>query len=89
MELNDYSSLCSSRSQEMEILQEILEPLNLITVNNDCKELIFDYLEWQDLIRVAETAKPFYTSVCRVFSRKYSNSRIDIGCMFNIGFGIG
>lgn len=56
------------------------EPLNLITINNDCKELIFEHLEWMDLISVAETNKQLYTSACQVFNRKYGrNARVDFG----------
>lgn len=57
------------------------ESLNLITINEDCKELIFRHLEWIDLINVADTSKQLYASVCRIFNRKYggSNSRIDFG----------
>lgn len=67
----------------MELSPEMSEPLKLTTINNDCVELIFEYLEWRDMITLAETAKMFHTSVCRVFHRKYSNSRIDIGHYFN------
>lgn len=64
----------------MKMLPEAAEPLNLTTINNDCKELIFEYLKWPDLISVADTSKQLYTSVCRVFNRKYgNNARIDLG----------
>lgn len=52
------------------------EPLNLVTINNDCKELIFDYLDFKDLINIVETSKQLNTAVCAVFKRKYGNKRI-------------
>lgn len=58
-------------------LSEDAEPLKLTTINNDCKELIFDYLEWPDLINIADSSKQLYSAVCRVFYRKYSNAKID------------
>lgn len=61
----------------VEMLSEDQEPLKLTTINNDCKELIFDYLEWQDLINIADTSKQLYAATCRVFKRKYGNAKID------------
>lgn len=61
------------------MLAESPEPLNLTTINNDCKELIFERLEWPDLINLADTSKQLLASVCRVFSRKYGKAKIDIG----------
>lgn len=64
----------------MEILSEVPETLNLVTINNDCKELIFEYLNWEDLMCLADTSKQLYSSVCRVFLRKYgSNAKVDLG----------
>lgn len=64
----------------MEILAEAPGPLDLITINNDCKELIFDFLEWGALLSLADTSKQLYSSVCRVFNRKYGcNAKVDIG----------
>lgn len=65
---------------------DIPEPLKLTTINNDCKEIIFDLLEWRDLINVAETSRLFHTSVCHVFRRKYSGTKIAIGCDFITGY---
>lgn len=42
-------------TRAMETLPEISEPLKLTTINDDCKELIFECLEWRDLINVTET----------------------------------
>lgn len=71
---------CSVGDHLLKILPETpLEPLKLTTINNDCKELIFDYLEWPDMIKIADSNKQLYTAVCRAFKRKYANAKIDLG----------
>lgn len=62
----------------MDILDDCTEQLQITTIIDDCKERIFDFLEWTDLINVADTSKKFYPAVCRVFKRKYKG-RIDVG----------
>lgn len=64
----------------MEILAESREPLDLTTINNDCKEFIFEYLEFEDLLNIADASKELYESACRTFKRKLRrNGRIEIG----------
>lgn len=64
----------------MEMLPEPLEPVSLITINDDCKELIFEYLELEDLISIGDTSKQLYTSVCQTFRRKlHGNGKIQFG----------
>lgn len=60
---------------------EASESLDLTTINDDCKQLIFEHLDWIDLISVADTSKQLYTSVCGVFKRKYggNDARVDFG----------
>lgn len=67
------------RDLHSEILAETLEPLKLTTINNDCKELIFKYLEWPDMINIADSNKQLYPAVCRVFNRKYGKAKVDFG----------
>lgn len=55
------------------------EPLSLVTINDDCKELIFEYLELRDLVNIAETSKQLNTAVCSVFKRKYGTKKICYG----------
>lgn len=55
------------------------EPSNLSNINNDCKEFIFDHLEWPDLLAIADTNMQLCTAVCRVFKRKYGNAKICLG----------
>lgn len=60
------------------MLPQSKDKINLITINNDCKELIFEFLEWPDLISLADTSKELKSSVCRVFRRKYDkNVKVD------------
>lgn len=69
MESNDY----------IEILPMQPKPLNLVTINNDCKQLIFEYLEFTDLVNIAETSKKLNNAVSAVFKRKYGNKKIRFG----------
>lgn len=63
----------------LEMLPEAPEPLKLTTINNGCKELIFDYLEWTDMINIADSSKTLYPAVCKSFNRKYRNAKIYFG----------
>lgn len=56
---------------------KIDKALNLTTINDDCKELIFDFLEWKDLLNIAETSKMLYPMACVVFKRKYGKAKIN------------
>lgn len=65
------------------------EPSNLSNINNDCKELIFEHLEWLDLLNLADTNKQLNVAVCRVFKRKYSSAKICLGIkLHRYGFSI-
>lgn len=74
----------SGESEKAALLsQETTERLCFTTINSDCMQLIFEHLEWRDLVNVAETCKTFYAQACMVFKRKYSgNKRLAI-CTFN------
>lgn len=54
------------------------EIISLTTIIDDCKEHIFEYLHWSDLLNVADTSKRLKTAVCNVFERRYKNARVDI-----------
>lgn len=59
---------------------ETLDKLNLVSINNDCKELIFEFLEWPDLLSLADSSKKLQPSICQVFTRKYGkNVKVDFG----------
>lgn len=47
MDPNNYEEILSIKSR----------PLTLVTINNDCKELIFEHLGVKDLVNIAETSK--------------------------------
>lgn len=61
---------------ESEISSINSEPLKLTTINDDCKEAIFKFLNLIDLLNIAETNKQLNTAVCAVFKRKYGNKGI-------------
>lgn len=42
-------------------------------LNTDCMEMIFEHLEINDLLNVADSSKQFHTAVCQVYKRKYLN----------------
>lgn len=65
--------------QSLKLVQETPEPLKLTTINDDCKQLIFDHLEWMDMINIADSNKQLYASICTAFNRKYRNAKIDFG----------
>lgn len=60
--------------------------LNLSNMNDDCKEFIFEHLDWQDLLSIADTNKQLYSAACRVFKRKYGNAKISLGTTGHLGY---
>lgn len=63
MELSIETSSLSWSEQDMELSPNMSEPLNLTIINDDCKELIFEYLEWQDLIHLNESWSCFPSKI--------------------------
>lgn len=59
-------------------LTEVIQPTKLTDINDDCKILIFEYLDWLDLINVAETTKQLHSAAHDVFQRKYGCEEIII-----------
>lgn len=47
-----------------------IEPLQLVDINDDCLEFIFQYLRIRDLINVAAAHDRFILASCSVFSRR-------------------
>lgn len=45
-------------------------------LNVDCMEFIFDYLELNDLLNVADSSKAFYAPICQIFKKKFLNKNI-------------
>lgn len=60
-----------------EFVPESASP-NLGTLNNDCQQLILDYLEFKDLLNVAETSKTLNMVACDVFKRKYGQKYVGL-----------
>lgn len=56
----------------------ISQPLTLTSIGDDIKILIFEFLEWSDLISLAETSKTLYVAACDVYKRKYSKGRLTL-----------
>ncbi|XP_055320233.1 uncharacterized protein LOC129577369 isoform X1 [Sitodiplosis mosellana] len=70
------SIACSNSHTGDYNLSSVPEPLNLTSVNDDVKILIFEYLEWPDLLRVAETSKTLHAAACDVYKRKYGKGTL-------------
>lgn len=54
------------------------QPLNLTSIDDDVKILIFEYLKWSDLISVAETSKTLCAAACYVYKQKYGSRLLDL-----------
>lgn len=72
MESNEYQR----KSDAVAFLSDNTEQFNVTAIDYDCMQLIFDYLEWKDLLNVAETCKAFHAAACSLFKRKYSGNRM-------------
>lgn len=51
----------------------------ITSLNADCMEYIFNHLELNDLLSVAETSKMFREALNRVFKRKFINTHLLFG----------
>lgn len=65
-----------------------IESINLTTLIDDCKSHIFSYLDWVDLISVADSNKHLGAAVHDAFQRKYRNATVDIGLHRYIHFNV-
>lgn len=50
-----------------------LKTTKITNLNSDCLELIFERLELNDLLNIADSSKYFYGAVCQLYRRKYMN----------------
>lgn len=55
---------------------DILKTTNIKNLNSDCLESIFEYLEFNDLLSLADSNKHFYSAICVVYKRKYENMNL-------------
>lgn len=53
--------------------------MNITNLNNDCMSYIFEYLELNDLLNIADSSKAFYVALYRVFKRKYNKTDLILG----------
>lgn len=67
--LNDIDQLSNSAGH----LHETTKFTNL---NTDCMELVFNHLELNDLLSVADSSKVFHAPICQVFKKKFLNKNI-------------
>lgn len=45
-------------------------------LNCDCLENIFKYLEFDDLLNIADSSQQFYNAVCLVYKKEYANKEV-------------
>lgn len=64
---------------ELESVPYISAPTDLTALNDDCKQHIFNYLKWTDLISLADASKQLRTAVYWAYQRNYRNALINIG----------
>lgn len=76
MELSERLSACEK--DPLDEPEPEPELLNLTTIIDDCKVEIFQYLQWQDLMSIAETNKQLYAAVCLAFRQKYGTGKVYI-----------
>lgn len=57
----------------------IISGPNLTMLIVDCKRHIFHFLDWTDLINLADTCKQLRADVGYVFQQKIQNAKVDIG----------
>lgn len=61
------------------MLAEDTEKMILATINDDCKEIIFNKLGVLDLLNAADASKELNMAACDFFKRKYCNRKYLIG----------
>lgn len=51
------------------------ETMKITNLNTDCMEHVCKYLEFNDLMNIADSSNQFYSAVCRVYVKKYQNMK--------------
>lgn len=75
-------NLNSDKDNGIEWIQTVLsgsEPTNITNLNDDCKEHIFKYLEWNDLLSVLDSSKLLCDAASIIFKKKYINAYVRLG----------
>lgn len=60
----------------LENSKSICKATKITNLNTDCMENIFERLDINDLVNVADSNKEFYIAVSEVYRRKYLNRNI-------------
>lgn len=63
--------------------KSISQPKKITNLNTDCMEIVFENLEFNDLVNVIDSSKEFYSAACQVYKNKYINMNV----MFNTVVG--
>lgn len=67
--ISEVSIMLSARGIET----DFSERKSITILNTDCLELIFEHLEFNDLLNVADSTKHFYDAACLVYKTKFMN----------------
>lgn len=51
----------------------ISETTKITSLNSDCMEAIFEHLELNELLSVADSSARFHSAACQVYKRKFWN----------------
>lgn len=51
------------------------EETKITCLDDDCLDVIFQHLDLDDLVNVADSSKHFQNATCRVYKSKYRNMR--------------
>ncbi|XP_031623438.1 uncharacterized protein LOC116340859 [Contarinia nasturtii] len=74
--IENVTMLIEKNAKEIENASSILETTKITDLNTDCMETIFEYLEFNDLLNLAESSKQFYTAVCEVYKRNFASQTL-------------
>lgn len=65
------SDWSAEKIDELKHANSIDETTKITSLNPDCMEFIFNYLDLYDLLSVADSSKTFYNPVCQIYKRKF------------------
>lgn len=73
--MNVHPTMASGKSKIdlFENAESIIETTTITNLNTDCMEIIFEHLELNELINIADSNKRFYSAACQVYRRKFRN----------------
>lgn len=62
-----------SGKKELDCMENV-QTKTITNLNTDCMEIIFKYLELNDLLNIADSSKAFYSAACLVYKIQYANA---------------